>query len=190
MLSRDHLINQVTFKEKIVNIKKLLNSWKARKLTLNGKVLIIKSLAISQIIYLSNLLPFPDDIIKDLENAIYEFFWNSKTHKVKKSVIVQNYKDGGYKMIDLRTLNIIQKLKWIKLYLNGHDCQWRCLMEAFVNVKNLNIFLRSDYDMNDNLTKSSFYSEVLNSLCKLNVFDQLFSLENIKKSISILQQKD
>lgn len=181
--------NEVTFKEKITNIKKLLNSWKARKLTLNGKVLIIKSLAISQIIYLLNLLPFPDDINKELESAIYEFLWNSKTHKVKKSVMIQNFKDGGYKMIDLRTLNITQKLKWIKLYLNGHDCQWRCLMEAFVNVKNLNIFLRSDYDMNDKLTKSTFYSEVLNNLYKLNTFDRLCSHENLKNQFIFYNKK-
>lgn len=44
--------NELTFREKIANIKKLLHSWKTRKLTLNGKVLVIKSLAISQIIYL------------------------------------------------------------------------------------------------------------------------------------------
>jgi len=170
---------RLTFDEKIGKIKKLLNSWKARKLTLNGKVIIIKSLAISQLIYLLNLLPFPDDIMKEIEIAIYEFLWNGKTHKVKKSVIIQNYKDGGCKMIDLRTLNMSQKLKWLKLYLNCHECQWRYLMDAFIEVKNVNIFLRNCYDLNNISTKSMFYCELLNLLYRLNTVNQHFTNENI-----------
>ena len=158
----------------------VLNSWKARKLSLNGKVIIIKSLAISQIIYLLNLQPFPDDYIKELESIIYEFLWNGKTHKVKKSVMIQDYVHGGHKMIDIRTLNLVQKMKWIKLYLNGHDCLWRYLFEAFVNVNNLNILLRSNFVMINTLAKSSFYIEVLKSLHRLNNIDQSYSDENIK----------
>lgn len=169
-----------TFREKATNIKNLFHSWKTRSLTLNGKILIIKSLAISQIIYLLNLQPFPDDYIKELEHMIYEFLWNSKTHKVKKSVMTQEYQYGGLKMIDIRTLNLVQKVKWIKLYLNGHDCLWRHLAEALINVKNLNIFLRSNYDLYDNVTKSTFYTDVLSALYKLNAIDQSSTDQNLK----------
>ena len=68
-------------------MRKMLFSWKHRKLTLNGRVLILKSLAISQIIYLASLLPFPDDLIQEIEQMIYEFLWNGKTHKVKKKML-------------------------------------------------------------------------------------------------------
>ena len=68
-------------------MRKMLFSWKHRKLTLNGKVLTLKSLAISQIIYLASLLPFPDDLIQEIEQMIYEFLWNGKTHKVKKKML-------------------------------------------------------------------------------------------------------
>ena len=59
--------------EKIINIKKLVYSWKHRKLTLNGKVLVIKSLAVSQIIHLASLISISNDFIKELEQLFYEF---------------------------------------------------------------------------------------------------------------------
>jgi hypothetical protein len=126
------------------------------------------------------LLPFPDDIRKEIEGVIYEFLWNSKTHKVKRAVMIQDYKYGGHKMIDLRTLNMTQKLKWIKLYLNCHDCQWRTLIEASIKVKNLNIYLRNNYDLDINTTKSLFYREVLQILYKLNAVDESFKITCIK----------
>ena len=92
-------------------------SWKHRKLTLNGRVLILKSLAISQIIHLASLLPFPDDLIPEIMQMIYEFLWNGKRHKVKEDVIIQDFKEGGHKMIDIRSLIMTQKLKWVVLYL-------------------------------------------------------------------------
>ena len=77
----------INFKFKIKKIKIQLSMWKQRCLSLTGKVLVIKSLAMSQILYLANLLPFPDDKIKEIEGLLYEFVWNCKIPKVKKSYI-------------------------------------------------------------------------------------------------------
>ena len=82
-----------------------------RQISLNGKVIIIKSLAISLIVYLMGLLPFPDDVIKDIECTIYNVLWSSQTHKVKTSVIIHKYKVGGCKLIDIRSQILTQKLK-------------------------------------------------------------------------------
>ena len=76
----------INFKFKIKKIKIHLSMWKQRCLSLTGKVLVIKSLAMSQILYLANLLPFPDDKIKEIEGLLYEFVWNCKIPKVKKNI--------------------------------------------------------------------------------------------------------
>ena len=100
--------------------------------------------------------------------------------KLKKTVITQEYKDGGCKMLDIRSQIMTQKLKWIKLYLNCHDCLWRYSMEALINVENVNMFLRSNYDMCNNWTNSKFYNELLSILYKLNLIDQSNSIENLQ----------
>jgi len=42
----------INFSKKINRIKKILNSWLARRLTLLGKTTIIKSVAVSQLLYM------------------------------------------------------------------------------------------------------------------------------------------
>ncbi len=169
----------LSFSEKIINIKKLLLSWQHRKLTLNGKILILKSLALSQITHLLNVLPFPNVFMKELENLFYNFVWNGKTNKVKKSVFIQDFRCGGHKMIDIQSVNQTQKLKWVKLYLNNHRCLWRPLMEEMIRVENLNMFLRGNFDKCPTHTKSKFYQEVIQSLYTLNDRNEQNKKENL-----------
>ena len=51
---------------------------------------------------LTSISSVPDDRIQEIEQIIYEFLWNGKTHKVKTYVIIQDFKEGGHKMIDIR----------------------------------------------------------------------------------------
>ena len=55
--------------EKIEKIKKILGSWSARRLTLMGKIAILKALAVSQIVYVLSSLPTPKGVIKEI-NAL------------------------------------------------------------------------------------------------------------------------
>jgi len=169
----------LTYSMKVVNIRKLLYSWQHRKLTLNGKVLILKSLALSQIIHLLSVLPLPFEHKKEIESMCFEYLWSGKPHKVKKSVIIQDYKAGGIKMVDIDAMNQTQKLKWIKLYLGNHNCLWRFIMEKLIPVSNLNIFLRSNYDTFKTFTKSIFYKEILHVLHVLNKQNKLNEKENL-----------
>ena len=72
-----------------------------RNLTIYGKVLILKSFALSQILYISTVLHIPANIIREIDSIMFRFLWHGKTHKVKKNVIVQDYCNGGVNMIDL-----------------------------------------------------------------------------------------
>ena len=101
---------ETNFSIRIKAIKISLHMWKQRNLSLTGKILIVKAIAMSQIIYLANLLPFPDEKIKEIESILYNFIWNSSIHKVKKKVFIQDYKSGGHRMPDLRSVIQTQKL--------------------------------------------------------------------------------
>ena len=66
----DHkLSHSKNFSEKIVDIKKLINIWSSRGLSVYGKVTLIKSLLIPKIVYTSSLLPTPQHIVKDLRGS-------------------------------------------------------------------------------------------------------------------------
>ena len=68
------LLREKNFTKKLDSIKKLINIWSSRGLTTYGKVTIIKSLIIPKFVYISSLLPTPNDLIKDLNHLLFKFF--------------------------------------------------------------------------------------------------------------------
>ena len=88
--------------QKVEKIEKLIAQWKKRKLTMIGRIQIVKSLLIPQITYLITVASMPKAILKKVEHLIYKFIWNSITEKVKRKTLIKNYKNGGLNMIDLQ----------------------------------------------------------------------------------------
>ena len=54
----------LNFENKIPKINQILNRWKQRNLTIYGKILLLKSFALSQLIYTTAVLTPSDDFIK------------------------------------------------------------------------------------------------------------------------------
>ena len=52
------------YENKIEKIKRIIHIWKQRNLSLTGKILTVKATALSQVIHLANLMPFPDEYVK------------------------------------------------------------------------------------------------------------------------------
>ena len=71
--------------ERLRDIKKLANIWSSRGLSIYGKVTVIKSLILPKLIYISSLLPTPNNIIKELNQLLFNFLWKGKD-KVTRSV--------------------------------------------------------------------------------------------------------
>ena len=111
-------MEEKNFKEKIAKMKRNLNLWKQRDLTIYGKILLLKTFALSQLTYISNIFHTPDNFIHEIEELMYNFLWNGKSHKVKKNVIIQNYEHGGGKMIDIKTQLKVKNISWIKRFFD------------------------------------------------------------------------
>ena len=66
----------------------------------------------------------------------YKFLWNDKGDKIKRKVMINDYPEGGLKMIDIASFNKSLKATWIQKYLktivNGSDSLTQILydMEA------------------------------------------------------------
>ena len=76
-------------------MKKIMSSWSARNLTLLGKIAILKSLVVSQIVYLLSSLPSPPGVIKEINCLLYDFLWDSKGDKIKRTEMINEYNKGG-----------------------------------------------------------------------------------------------
>ena len=76
------------FSEKIEKIKKILGSWSTRKLTLLGKIAVLKSLAVSQIVLSS--LAIPRGVMNEVNSLLYNFLWDGKSDKIKRTGRAKN----------------------------------------------------------------------------------------------------
>ena len=107
---RHALMVELNYNVKIDAIRKLFDNWSKRILTPLGKILVIKSLALSQLNCLLASLPNPGEIImKRLNNMFYNFLWSGKPDKIKRILLTQDYNNGGLRMVDLE--NFIYSMK-------------------------------------------------------------------------------
>ena len=72
--------------------------WNTRDLSLKGKITVLKSQAIPQLLYATSVLHVPDDFIQDVEKEIIKFIWNNKVPKIKAKTMISSIENGGLKM--------------------------------------------------------------------------------------------
>ena len=84
-----NLKNIVTrnYEEKITKANEWAVRWSRRYLTLFGKITIIKTLVLSQFVYLIvPLLSPPATTINRIQTDMYKFVWGGKPDKIKRAV--------------------------------------------------------------------------------------------------------
>ena len=121
------------YQEKKEKVSKILSCWQLRRLTLLGKVTVIKSLAASQLVYIMSSLPSSQSYLKEIHQLLYNFLWDGRCDKIKRSVMLNEYKDGGLKMLDIRSFNYALKSKWVKKYLDDNNqAKWKLFLDFFI----------------------------------------------------------
>ena len=84
-----------------------------RKMT-RGKIQIINTLIIPQMLYPSTVLAIPKKCIDEYNKAIIKFLWDNKPSKVKYKSLINTIDNGGLKLQDLQSKVDSIKIKWIK----------------------------------------------------------------------------
>ena len=130
--------------DKIEKIKKMLERWKLRDLTIFEKIVVIKMLAISQITFIATNQAIPDNIAHQLTSIFFKFLWCS-TDRMKRSVLIGDYMTGGIKMVDVQTYFDSIKAAWIKRYIECHDQEWAILMKTYINIVEKNLLLHMNF---------------------------------------------
>ena len=123
-------INSINYREKVENLKNVLNSWQLRRLTLPGKIAVIKSLAASQMVYVLSSLSTCQDTLREVNNLLYDFLWDGKGDKIKRTVMVNDYENGGLKMLDIFTFNKSLKVSWLHNFFDkSNKGKWKYILE-------------------------------------------------------------
>lgn len=115
--------------EVLNKIENLVAHWSKRKITLPGRITVIKSLMLSKFTHLFLALPNPPgDFIRKLERILYKFLWNSGPDRIKRSVIIKNLDAGGLRMINIQHFINALKVSWFRRVIqNSNSSHWYSL---------------------------------------------------------------
>ena len=73
---------EYNFNDKLPKIKRHLDLWKMRKLSIFGKVLIAKTLGVSKFSFLATVVHIPMETVKRINSIIFEFIWGVRLIKL------------------------------------------------------------------------------------------------------------
>ena len=102
------------FCEYIVKIENILKLWRMEQFTLEGRIMVFKSLAVSKVIHLLLSTKRHNNTIDLLHKKQENFIWQGKKAKVKHSTLCNGYKMGGTKIADLRNVITSMQFSWVK----------------------------------------------------------------------------
>jgi hypothetical protein len=142
------VIEKHNFYPRLQTMRDTLNIWFSRNLSLNGKVTILKSLALPKIQYAASCLPITPDIIQDTEKILSNFLWNTKRPKVKKNVIIQSIEDGGIKAPDFTSMVKANRVSWVKRLLSSKG-KWTAILSDLIKPISLDHFLQTNLSDDD-----------------------------------------
>ena len=122
---------QLNWDKLIEDIQNLLNSWNRRKLTFNGKIIVLKTLVMSKCNYLLQCISATQGIIAKIERLLFKFLWNDKNEKIKRKQLTQNYANGGLNMVDVKTQLQTFQIKWVNRLISQDDMNWKIIPKLY-----------------------------------------------------------
>ena len=121
---------ELNFGAKIRDLEKTLIIWQKRKLTLYGKINIVKTLGLSKLIFNASFLHMPDHFIEQINKITFNFIWDGKP-KIKRTTIIGEKKDGGLRMCDFSIMDKALKIAWINRIQTQSSAAWKIIPDYF-----------------------------------------------------------
>ena len=98
-----------------------------RNLTLEGKIIIFKTITISKIVFQLFIKTIPKHVINELEKIQKALLLKNSTPKIKHETIFNDTKTGGLKNVDIRNKIIALQCSWIRRLYDNFFHEWKLI---------------------------------------------------------------
>ena len=133
-------------------------------------------------------MPNPDsNIINEINRTFYNFLWEG-TAKIKQTVIVKQYIEGGLKMINTKAFIKSLNPTWIRRLLSNNG-NWTKIIDTDIDLANLINYGSAFTEHTITKISNTFWSDVLSSHISLLELNKIKSIEELLQ-IPIFQNKD
>ena len=75
-------------------------------------------------LHVSSLIPTPQEFVSQLNQLLFQFLWNGPDKVTRRSAI-NEYSNGGLKMIDFDSMIISLRLAWLKRIVSSNYGTWK-----------------------------------------------------------------
>ena len=165
------LIEQ-NWSNRLNKIQELMARWSKRNLSLSGKMCIIKTFLLSQMIYVIQSLYLPEHVLNKLNTLLFRFLWKKKFtntrafEKVKRTVLCASVEKGGLNMINICTMQSSFLVAWAFELQKQPDSKWTNIPNyIFSRIGMTDLCFQANVPANKfigySYIKSSFWSKVL-----------------------------
>ena len=107
--------------------------WRRRNLTLEDKIIVFKTLALSKFLFLAQVLPIPNQITTTIQQIQRKFLWNSSNVKIKHEAICNDFQNGGLKNVDIPSKISSLQCSWVKKLYDQNSHDWKLIPMHFIN---------------------------------------------------------
>ena len=126
--------SKLNFDDRLKKAEIIINIWKQQSLSWKGKIMVIKSLILSQFSHLFTMIYTPQYILDRLQKAILNFMWDNKPPRIKFETIIAKTDQGGLKLPDIIAFHNAQKISWIKRVHCDKNGKWKNLFLKLGNI--------------------------------------------------------
>ena len=165
---------EVFWKEKIDKMHKRIQMWKARDLTIFGKVHIVKSLILPLIQYAASNVHVDYHIIQNVQKIIWSYIWKWGTCFVSKELCYLPRNKGGLGIPNFGTIIKAAQIKMV-IDIMKNDAEWNilgkkhlCCLDKLYNIKYFALLVDGSYNSLDKCNIPLYYKECILAIQELN----------------------
>ena len=118
---------ELNFWKTLESIKKTINLWKWRGLSLIGRIQIVKTFAIPKLMFRASAISISKDLVKEAESIFYHFIWNGKD-KVKRNAVISEVENGGLNMLDTESMIRTKRVICLQKFLQDYESPWKMFL--------------------------------------------------------------
>ena len=154
------------FFEKLGSLKKTLSVWSRRDLSIYGRINIVKTLALSKLVFISSVREIPKNFATEVNKIVFDFIWKQKPAKpvIKKTTLIKKKSDGGLGMKDFVLFDKALKLTWVKRLCSDSDAPWKYIPKLSLSTVGGTELFQCNYDYNLPLILMDIFRNFTNKL--------------------------
>ena len=141
-----NLINQKNYCQAITIIQGILKLWRMRNLSIEGKIVVFKTLVISKLVYLALLAVIPNHITDEVAKIQKSFIWHGLSSKIKHETLRMKFRAGGLKMLIYVLDLLVFSVLGLKKLCDDYYHEWK-----IIHLHLLNKFFGLNFKFHSNL---------------------------------------